>query len=327
MFEYLGNLSEPVLPFPSHLCSIHSLSHCTTIRYLPVLVKSEANEGSIERLTVRTQRLLFKTHIMKKLLLTSLAIFGFVLIYGQSQAVKNAIGIEQETVYNAVSSLVNPSPAEFRLSDGRVCRIFLSPRSRSVDPRVVTDVINLMQTAGVELSRIPPGIPLEFYFVNPRKLSYRVSPKFPTVEDYKGLSRHDALVLTHMSDWSLVCKIILPEKIIKNAGYVQNRITYAMGRVVHEMMDPNAYWDHRSNLNDPAKMKIGNSIQEGQRFGQGLNRNAMASGKTFVAELFVYAVWDDLANTLPTHYYYRDRALRFYFQDCRGPICNALRNL
>lgn len=261
---------------------------------------------------------------MRKIILSTVLIFCFGLVYGQPQGVTAIVGPEQETVFNQIWDSQSWGITEFYFG-GRQCRVFVK---RLTSPgkyeTAIREVLTLLSEQEAELNSIPPGTPLEFYFIANKKFTPKVEPRFPRIENYDGLKEHQVMVLTHMSDWSPVCKIITSLTPSKR-GYLKNRLIYAMGRVIHEYrQDPFYYWDYNSVLNDPAAKGVDGSIQETQKFGGELNRFATHSTKAFVGELFTYAVLGELRQALPSDDHYAGRALKFYFNDYFGPMCKSL---
>lgn len=269
---------------------------------------------------------------MKKIILTTIIVFCFGLIYGQYER----LGWEQETVFNKIlESQVWAKHTEISIN-GRVCRIFVrfgtSPKEYI---KAIEEVFELLNKEDVSFFNISRDIPFEFYFTNNRKIrdpGYLPGfvPEYPDVERYDGIREHHVMVLTHMSDWSNVCKIITPlTPDERNKTVLQNRLIYAMGRILHEYnRDYQFYWDPGQVLNDPARKGVGGSIdnpQTGTRFWKELNRFAMHSSKAYVGEFFVYGIYNELKEVLPTNILNFRQAVSFYF-NVGGPESNSIRD-
>ncbi len=267
---------------------------------------------------------------MIKLIFTAALIFCSSLVYGQFETVKRTIGIEQETVYNQIYANRRykwANPIDININ-GRVCRVFVKKLVSAKEyTRAVEEVMALLANQEVNLGIIPNNLPLEFYFTNGESYQPDFRPLYPAVEQYDGIGSHNVLVLTHMSDWSTVCKIITPLSAKKHNSYLKNRLVYAMGRILHEFkQDERYYWSPTALLNNLNQSRVGtNTVSEHVQLGRELNRSAIQSTKAFAAELFVYGVYDDLDSALPSSSYYRSRALKFYFDECNGPMSYALR--
>jgi hypothetical protein len=276
---------------------------------------------------------------MKKIILSTVLVFCFGLIYGQFEVVKNTIGIEQETVFNDL--VFNDNSGEMSLWANHrefsfityqnkrvVCRVFvLKSKFFNVEGyiKAAKDVMERLKGQRVDFSRIPNLI--EFYFNNDSKYKpNEFTPAYPNVEKYDGIKEHHVIALTHMSDWSKVCKIITPVS-HKKKTMLRNRLTYAMGRILHEFSVPaKFYWDPTSNLNRDA-LVAHSSDNEFTNISKELNRYATHSPKAFVAELFTYGVEGNLAHlekALPSSVRYKNKVLNFYFNICNGPMCSTL---
>lgn len=276
---------------------------------------------------------------MKKIILSVALILCCIFVYGQPfETIKSHIGIEQDVVLGKIYGRgIGWTNKNINIK-GRECRLYLqTPKTSANYIKAIKEVMALLESQEVSFFNVKNNLPFEFYFTN--RSSYTPAPDFaplyPSVEQYDGLNEHGVMVLTHNRDWSNAVRIITSIKADrKSIGYLKTRLIYAIGRVLHEFnADDEYYWAPDSYLNksgtvyypkDSFAEAFQNSRHKEDNFGKSLGRFAMHSKKAYVAELFMYGVYDDLRGALPQEPIYASIAIAQYFNIYKGPGCYSL---